>query len=1026
MSTTDPAGAEQAELVESVLAEALRRAARPFPESTYRLQFHAGFTFRDACAVVPYLRDLGVTHLYASPYLKARPGSTHGYDITDHRVLNPEIGGPEDYAAMVGALRQAGMGQVLDMVPNHMGVACNDNPWWNDVLENGPASAYASYFDIAWQAPPRRELQNRLLLPVLGDLYAKVLESGQLRLVYDDGAFFVTYYERRFPLDPCSYAAVLGHRADELQKELGPDHPAASEYQSILTAVGHLPGSTETDPPRVAERLREKEVVKRRLQALVKSSPQVYEFLEVTLRAFNGKPGEPHSFDLLDDLLDRQPYRLSFWRVAIDEINYRRFFDVNDLAALSMEREDVFAASHELVFRLLAGGELDGLRIDHPDGLFDPRQYLDRLQHAYLLACARAAFAADPRCKDRDFADLEGAFRARTAAVLASHAPSPKGGGPHRWPLYVVVEKILAASEPLPADWPVHGTSGYDFLNAANALFVNPHAGAAFTRLYAATADVDDSFAALVYEKKNLILQVSLASELYTLAHQLDRLAQKHRASRDFTLNSLQFALRAVIACFPVYRSYITAEGVRAEDRMYVEAAVRLARFRNPSLSASLFRFIRDMLLQDYPETASEQDRHDQARFAGKFQQVTAPVTAKGVEDTAFYVYNRLLSLNEVGGDPARFGSPPEALHRYLQARQARWPYALSPLSTHDTKRSEDVRARINVLSEIPDEWRDAVDRWRALNEPHRHDVEDARAPDANEEYLIYQTLVGAWPLEDAGPEAHADFVQRVQAFLVKALHEAKVHSSWTNPDTAYDEAVVRFAGRILDPDAGKDFLADFRPFQQRVSALGLFNSLAQTLLRLTAPGAPDTYQGTELWDFSLVDPDNRRPVDYGRRKQLLSELQTRAAGAGEDRRGLARELLAGRADGRVKLLVVWQGLCCRRDRPGLFSEGEYLPGEAAGARREQAFGFARRHGDHLAVVVVPRLLAGLPLDDGLPLGPTTWEDARLVLPIDPRVRLRNVFTGETLAPGEQDGKAVLPLAEALAHFPVGLFVVDR
>jgi (1->4)-alpha-D-glucan 1-alpha-D-glucosylmutase len=1009
------------DIATSLLQEALRRIARRrLPESTYRLQFQAAFTFQNARDLVGYLSDLGISHCYASPYLKARPGSTHGYDITDHRVLNPEIGSVEDYNDFVAALQQRGMGQILDMVPNHMGVATNDNPWWNDVLENGPASPYASWFDISWEAPTRPELRNRVLLPVLGDPYGKVLESGQLRLAFESGGFVVLYYERRFPLDPKTYSAILRPRLEELEQTLGGDSPAFLEYQSILTAIGHLPDRNDPSPEKVAERQREKEVVKRRLAALVKSSPPVFDFLETTLKLFNGKPGEPQSFDLLDKLLDEQAFRLSFWRVALDEINYRRFFDVNDLAALSMEREDVFAATHELVFRLLGEGKLDGLRIDHPDGLYDPKQYLERLQVGYLVACARAAFDDDPQHQGEDWETVKQA--------LIDHIQSSgvvRDAGPH-WPLYVVVEKILGTAEELPRDWPVYGTSGYEFLNEINGLFVETHGGADFTRLYRDVVAVDIPFSEMVYQKKALILQVSLASELHTLAHQLDRLAQKTRSSRDFTLNSLRYALRTVIACFPVYRSYISDEGVRPEDRKHVEAAVRLARSMTPALSHSLFRFIRDMLLLVYPETATEADRAEQRRFAGKFQQVTAPVMAKGVEDTTFYVYNRLLSLNEVGGDPARFGVKPEAVHRYNQSRQARWPHALSPLSTHDTKRGEDVRARLNVLSEMPDEWRRRVERWRELNKRHLQKVEERDVPDANEEYLLYQTLLGAWPLSPYTNEEFSSFITRIKDYMLKALHEAKVHTSWINPDSDYDSAVVRFIDAIVEAEEKPAFLDDFLDFFAKISHLGLLNSLSQTLVRITSPGVPDTYQGTELWDFSLVDPDNRRPVDYDRRRSMLEELQVKSSG--NDLIELARELTRTMTNGRIKLYLTWKALQCRLDHPGLFSVGDYLAGEPIGPKRDQVFGFARRAGKQSALVVVPRMLAHVTLDeDNLPLGPTVWRDTHLLLPeVDRSARWRNVFTGEMLSLGEQQGKPSMALAEVFAHFPAALFVAEQ
>ncbi len=1010
------------ELVEGLLAQVTQRisAGRRFPEATYRLQLHAGFTFREACRIVPYLRDLGITHCYASPYLKARPGSTHGYDITDHRVLNPEIGTDEDHSAWVKTMRDHGLGQILDMVPNHMGVVGNENPWWNDVLENGPASPYAAYFDIAWYASPRPELQGRVLIPILGDPYGKVLEASQLQLDFESGAFRVNYFEHRFPVDPHTYDRILGHRLEELEAELGADNPALHEYQSILTAVGHLPPHSTTEPPRVAERQREKEVIKRRLAALVRESPAVGEFIRQNVVLFNGKPGDRHSFDLMESLLDQQAYRLSFWRVASDEINYRRFFDINELAALSMEREEVFEATHELVFRFLAEGVLDGLRIDHPDGLYDPWEYLQRLQQHFVLAHARRAFTSEPRYQGQDWGEVEASVRARVARAVAEGQ-----NGPLWRALYVVVEKILGDGEALPEDWSIHGTSGYDFLNVVNGLFVDGDNESALTRFYHEGVKAFTPFPELVYEKKYLILRVSLSSELYVLASQVDRLAQKNRWSRDFTLHSLRHALRDIIACFPVYRSYIRDDTVRPADRKWVEKAIRGAQARNPTMSRSIFRFVRDMLLLKYPEGASDSDRAEQQRFAGKFQQVTAPVTAKGIEDTAFYVYNRLISLNEVGGEPARFGVPATALHRYLKDRQAKWPYALSPLSTHDTKRSEDVRARINVLSEMTREWVECVVLWSQLNEPHRQKIDDVEAPDPNEEYLLYQTLVGAWPLEPYSAGEFADFVQRIQAYLVKALHEAKVHTSWINPDTDYDNAAMEFVARILDEQQSGRFLMDFRAFQKRVSHFGLFNSLAQTLLRITAPGVPDTYQGTELWDFSLVDPDNRRPVDYERRRRLLQELQRRVELAGADRRELARELTRSKEDGRIKLYLIWQALCQRRDHKGLYSTGEYVPIAASGPRQEHVFGFLRRQGDRWAAVVVPRLFSRLTEAVGeLPFGKDVWQDTRLLLPgLGSGVRLRNVFTGETLSATEQDGQGSLLLADVFGHFPVALFV---
>ncbi len=690
--------------------------------------------------------------------------------------------------------------------------------------------------------------------------------------------------------------------------------------------------------------------------------------------------------------------------------------------------------AHGLILRLLADGQLDGLRIDHPDGLYDPAQYFRRLQVHSVAARARRAFEADPGPHGLEWKDVAGPLY----DLIASREIG-LGQGPLGPPLYVVVEKILAPDEALVESWPVHGTSGYDFLNQVNGLFVEGTNAESFNHLYHGWVQDDTPFREVVHLKKRLIMQVSLSSELHMLTYQLDRLAQKSRRSRDFTFNTLRQALQELIESFPVYRSYIADEGAHDADRRYILTAIRRAEARNPLINRRVFRFIRDMLLRDSPVSFGEEDRAEQQRFAGKFQQVTAPVTAKGVEDTAFYIYNRLVSLNEVGGDPARFGNSSEALHAYNQGRQARWPYALSPLSTHDTKRSEDVRARINVLSEMPGTWWGCVERWSRLNEKHRKVNEDQTIPDANEEYLLYQTLVGAWPLESHGSqegvappepdrsEPNAEFVKRIQDYLLKALREAKVHTSWINPISEYDDAILEFVDRILDPEANRAFLDDFRAFQQRVSHYGLFNSLSQTLLKLAAPGVPDTYQGTELWDFSLVDPDNRRPVDYDGRRRMLRELQSAAEAAGLDLRKLARGLVAAKEDGRIKLFITYRSLQCRRDHPGLFTAGDYIPLAAEGSKAVHLFAFARRAGDARTLVAVPRLPVSLVPDLAQPpLGPAVWEDTRLILTgLDLGGRWRNVFTGEVLAPDDRDGQSSLAAADLFANFPVALLVAE-
>jgi (1->4)-alpha-D-glucan 1-alpha-D-glucosylmutase len=959
---------------------------------------------------------LGITHVYASPYLKARPGSSHGYDIVDHQLLNPEIGTDEEYALWVKALQDHDMGQILDMVPNHMGIVGNENRWWNDVLENGPASPYSTYFDIGWHSSPRPELMGRVLIPILAEPYGKALESGRLQLAYHNGTFFIQYLEHHFPIDPRTYEIVLCHPLEDMQRLLPTEDPALAEYQSIITAVRHLPSQSECSPDKIAERQREKEVIKRRLQALLQDTPTLADYLHRTVSEFNGLPGTPESYDLLSALLDSQAYRLSFWRVASDEVNYRRFFDVNELAALSMEREDVFRDTHELVMRLLAEDALQGLRIDHVDGLYDPQKYLERLQQRYCLSVAKSLVESDPGLQTLQWEGIEDTLKEQIAEALR------EGTNGTLWrSLYIVVEKILGPGEALPEDWSIHGTSGYDFLNQIGGLFHNGTNAPEFGRIYEEWVGDDTAFSQLAYQKKGLVLHAALASELHMLAFQLDRIAQKKRWSRDFTLNTLRRALREIIACLPIYRTYINDAAVREADCRYVEMAVRKATTSNPTMSRYAFEFIRDALLHRFSDSNNGLDA-ELRHFAGKFQQVSSPVMAKGVEDTAFYVYNRLLSLNEVGGNPDQFGLSPEVVHGYLQDRQAKWPYALSPLSTHDTKRSEDARARISLLSEMPADWGAALQRWAQMNDPLRSRLDGDSVPDRNEECFLYQTLIGAWPLEPYSKEEYGSFVDRIQAYIFKALHEAKVHTSWVNPDTEYSEAVHNFVTRILDERGNPAFLKDFRAFQARVSAMAMLTSLAQTLLRLTSPGVPDTYQGTEFWDFSLVDPDNRRSVNYESRRQILSDLKARMAANPRD---LVRELMEAKNDGRIKLFVTWLGLQCRRRHRGLFSTGTYTPIEATGAKRDHVFSFVRQSQDQLALVAVPRLVLGLGCDGSSLETKDFWQDTALQLhAIGSPHCLQNIFTGQRLCL-TGNGTQALPLSTLFAEFPVALLATS-
>jgi (1->4)-alpha-D-glucan 1-alpha-D-glucosylmutase len=955
------------------------RAAGRIPLATYRMQFNRNFRFRDAASLVPYLDALGISDLYASPYLRARSGSLHGYDISNHNELNPEIGFRDDHDLMVGALHQHGMGHLLDIVPNHMGIGEAGNRWWMDVLEHGPSSPFARFFDIDWH-PLKRELESKVLLPVLGDQFGDVLERGELKLVYEEGRFRIEYFENQFPAAPRSTAAVLRAAMELLESRLDGEHPERMELESIVTALEHLPPRTRTDAPSIAERRREKTITQRRLAALTGTSAEVRGALTEAVQLFNGTEGNPNSFDRLERLLDDQAYRLAFWRVAAEEINYRRFFDINDLAGVRVERTEVFDETHRLILRLMEEGKVTGLRIDHPDGLFDPRGYLYRLQEEAQRASGESQ-------------------------------------------VYVLVEKILTGDEQLPDDWPVAGTVGYDLMDRLNRLFVAAGNEEAMNAAYARFVPRTPEFEELVYARKKLILRSALASELNVLGHQLNRISERNRRSRDYTLGSLAEALREIIACFPVYRTYIDARSGRVSDfdRGYIEQATEAALRRNRSMSASVFGFVRDTLLLQWPQNLSESDRAEHGEFVMKFQQLTGPVMAKGVEDTSFYIFNRLISINEVGGEPDHFGLPVEEFHAYIADRAARWPHAMNSTSTHDTKRSEDVRSRIHVLSEIPEVWARRVTNWARLNEGHRVSASKGMVPDRNDEYLLYQTLVGAWPLEDLDEQAYDGFVQRIQGYMEKATREAKEHTSWINPNEGYDQGLRDFVARILDRAGNPDFLDDLRAFHaEHVEVPGMLNALGQLLLKLTLPGVPDIYQGQEVWDFSLVDPDNRRPVDFSQRRAMLEEVRGRLREI--DRAEFAADTLRGWRDGRIKMYVTHTALELRRTRPELFTHGSYAPLLAVGPRADQIVAFARISGDDAAIVAVPRLMHGLVHENGgAPPAAEVWAGTTLrgETPL-PGGRYRNVFTGATLEVEERDTTG-FDAATLFGGFPVAL-----
>lgn len=979
------------------------------PVSTYRLQFNHLFRFSDAEGLIAYLHELGITDIYSSPFFKARKGSLHGYDIVDPSMLNPEIGTDEEYAAFIQTLKKYGMGQIADIVPNHM--CCDsDNPWWMDVLENGLSSPHERFFDIDW-SPAIEQLSGKLLIPLLGDQYGSVLENRELTLSFEDGAFFVAYQALKLPVAPDTYNLILEHRLEDLRRLLPGEDPGLTELLSIITALQHLPPAVAREDEKIAERYREKEIIKKRLSALYGNSPGIRDFIDGNVAIFNGKKGDPASFDLLDRLLAGQIWRLSYWRVAMEEINYRRFFDINHTSAIHVEDPTVFRETHSLALRLVGEGKVTGLRVDHPDGLYNPPGYFDALQRACLAGLTSEI--------NPDVDAEETVHEPEETKICETPPESP----PAERIFYIVGEKILTKGEKLPEEWRIFGTTGYSFLASVNGIFVDTGNARMFDSIYARFIGTGMNFADVVYDNKKLVIHVSMSSEINTLGHYLNKISEKNRHTRDFTLYSLTKVITEVIAFFPVYRTYITACTVKDKDRQYIEAAIAKAKRKNPAISSSIFDFLGDVLLLRFPDSLSEEDRKEWLDFVMRFQQMTSPVMAKGFEDTAFYIYNRLVSLNEVGGYPERFGLSPESFHRQNLERLKYWPHALTATSTHDTKRSEDVRARINVLSEIPGEWRKYLTKWGNLNKKRKIAVEGQEAPDRNEEYFLYQTLIGAWPSGLPGDSEYSEFRERMSSYMIKALREAKINSSWINPNTAYENAVTSFIHDILSATGHNRFLEEFRVFQKSVAYFGMLNSLAQVLLKITSPGVPDFYQGTEMWDFSLVDPDNRRPVNFELRIKTLAALKEKLSKSGQDYTALLGELLDNWEDGAIKFYVTRQALLFRNENRELFMEGTYIPLAGHGEQADNFCGFARLQGGKTALTIVPRLMTRiLNFKAEAPLKEKIWSDNIVVLPEEISVdAFTNVLTGKRIAAVRHEDKKALYLRDVFSVFPVAL-----
>lgn len=928
------------------------------PTATYRLQLHKGFGFSQVKELIDYLYDLGISDIYASPIFKARAGSLHGYDVVNPNEINPELGSPDEFAALSEELRRRDMGWLQDIVPNHMAYDC-ENGMLMDVLENGLNSGYADFFDIEWDHPVE-SMRGKVLAPSLGQFYGQCLENGELVLKYDTQGLAIHYYQQRFPINVESYAQVMAPSVRELRRELGPQHPDLIKLLGVLYTLKNLPSSAES-----RERAEQIVFIKSMLWELYTTNDEIKKFFDKNIVRFNGRPGDPESFNDLDQLLSQQHYRLSFWKVASEEINYRRFFSINDLISLRMEDARVFDATHALLFELIRDRKITGLRIDHIDGLYDPAAYLAQL-----------------RGRAGDF--------------------------------YIVVEKILDLDERLPKDWPACGTTGYDFTNYVNGLFCQSRHEPQLSQFYARFTGFNPTYETLVSEKKRLLIGKHMAGDVDRLAHLLKRISSRDRYGGDITLYGLRRALVEVLTFFPVYRTYISPHSFSDSDRERIREVMQKAKETNPGLFLEL-AFIEKFLSLEYSDHQTEEEKSQWVHFVMRLQQLTGPLMAKGFEDTTLYIYNRLLSLNEVGGKPVKFGISPDTFHEFNQHRSQEFPRTLNATSTHDTKRGEDVRARINVLSEMPDEWEENVVNWSRINRPHKHIVKGREVPDRNDEYFLYQSLIGALPLsEDEWPK----FRERVKAYMIKAVREAKVYTEWLKPDAAYEEGFLSFIDGILAPS--NSFLGACVPFARKVAHLAVLNSLSQTLVKIASPGVPDFFQGTEFWELSFVDPDNRRPVDFRSRRELLKEIKRREA---KNPIGLVRDLLLHWPDGRVKLYLIYKALHLRRMRQRLFQEGTYRRLFASGNAKDHVCAFARQEGEAWAVVIAPRLTTGIVGQENLPLGKESWGDCTLLLNDDFPDRWRSVFTAETVETSQTPQGKGISVADALQNFPVALLV---
>lgn len=905
------------------------------PIATYRIQLNNNFTFKDVLNIIPYLSQLGISHIYGSPVFKARPGSTHGYDMVDPCEINPDIGKKTEFDSILDTVKQSGMGWIQDFVPNHMAIH-KENRFLMDLLENGPDHVPVNYFDINWDHP-YEGIRGRLLVPILGDIYGNCLHKGEIRLSYEPDGFKINYYDHQFPVKIETTSFILRQGIRHLKTIPGLSNRNRIKLSGVLYTLNTLDSFTNSE-------MRKSEIafVKEILWELYTDDNRIREYIETTVSKFNGSPGDPQSFDLLNNLLSQQLFKLSFWKVACEELNYRRFFTINDLVSVRVEDDQVFKNTHRYLFSLVNERKIEGIRIDHIDGLYDPFTYLKRVRNS---------------------------------------APGT----------FMIVEKILGYNEKLPSQWPVEGTTGYDFCNYVNQIFCYKENREYFDRIYLDFIGLKINFDLLLAEKKRLIIKKHMAGDIDNLALLIKGVSPSDRMGTDITLYGLRSALVELIASFPVYRSYINDEIFSSSDCSHLQEAISAARKRNPSLTFE-FNFIERFLLLKYDPHISGDQKKEWLNVVMRFQQFTGPLMAKGLEDTVLYDYNRLISLNEVGGWPQVFGIGLSDFHAFNHDRNELWPCTLNATSTHDSKRGEDARARLNVLSQIPGLWEQKIKKWSEINSRWKTVNGESQIPDRNDEYFLYQTIIGAFPLKNYSEK---EFVKRVQEFMLKAVREAKAHTGWIEHDTDYESGLLLFAEKILDPELSKEFFSDFLPFQEKIAFYGFLNSISQCLLKIMSPGIPDFYQGTELWDFSLVDPDNRRDVDYKKREMFLKQIRSIQS---QEQKEYVKELLENWQDGRVKMFLTFRGLKARNENRDLFKNGQYIALNTKGKYGDNLVAFARKKEEKWIIAIVPRFMVFSIDQNQLPTGKEVWGNTALENPCTECVVWENVLTREKIS----------------------------